>query len=147
VKCPAWDGAGVGYHTLFPGRWDKRNASCPGPDRIKQFNAVLVPWMAAGAKEEVPDMQLSDKVEVSTFGADGKANGLQVVTLETLFNRFNFVYHEVLRQRATDAAQTAALQALAASQGLDAAAVTKAVADAVDAALADLTVTLTARES
>lgn len=47
TKCATWDGSGVGYHTLFPGRWDKRGASCPGPDRIRQFNNVIVPWLAA----------------------------------------------------------------------------------------------------
>jgi hypothetical protein len=49
----AWDGSGVGYHTLFPGVWDKRGASCPGPDRKAQFVNVLVPWMATGEEDEV----------------------------------------------------------------------------------------------
>jgi hypothetical protein len=48
VKVPTWDGAGVGYHTQFgaPSHWTPVAKSCPGPDRIKQFSAVLVPWMA-----------------------------------------------------------------------------------------------------
>lgn len=47
-KCPGPFDAGVGYHTLFgaPGPWTPVAKSCPGPNRIKQFNAVLVPWMA-----------------------------------------------------------------------------------------------------
>lgn len=47
VKCPRWDGAGVGYHVQFgaPGPWTPVAKSCPGPDRIKQFDAALVPWM------------------------------------------------------------------------------------------------------
>ena len=50
-----WDGSGVGYHILFEAQWDQRGASCPGPDRINQFNTVLVPWMAAGGQEaDVP---------------------------------------------------------------------------------------------
>jgi hypothetical protein len=49
----AWNGSGVGYHTLFPGAWDKRGASCPGPDRKAQFVNVLVPWMATGEEDEV----------------------------------------------------------------------------------------------
>lgn len=53
VRCPAWDGSGIGYHTLFPGRWDKRGASCPGPDRKLQFNQVIVPWMRDGGDEDV----------------------------------------------------------------------------------------------
>ena len=55
VKCPTWNGSGVGYHILFEAQWDQRGAACPGPDRIKQFNNVLVPWMAAGGQEaDVP---------------------------------------------------------------------------------------------
>src|SRR5690242_6063426 len=51
----AWDGSGVGYHVLFEAQWDQRGASCPGPNRIKQFNNVLVPWMASGGQEaDVP---------------------------------------------------------------------------------------------
>jgi len=53
VKVQTWDGSGIGYHTLFPGSWDKRGASCPGPDRIKQFNNVLVPWMATGEEDDM----------------------------------------------------------------------------------------------
>lgn len=49
--CPKWDGAGIGYHTQFPGTWDKRGASCPGPDRKAQFTNVLVPWLASAGKE------------------------------------------------------------------------------------------------
>lgn len=45
-----WDGSGIGYHTQFPGRWDKRGASCPGPDRKRQFREVIVPWLAEVAK-------------------------------------------------------------------------------------------------
>ena len=56
TKCKTWDGSGIGYHTQYPGRWDKRGASCPGPDRIRQFNNVLVPWLATGEEDNVtPD--------------------------------------------------------------------------------------------
>ena len=46
-RCKAWDGSGVGYHVMFgaPGPWTPRAKTCPGPDRIRQFNEVLVPWM------------------------------------------------------------------------------------------------------
>lgn len=49
VKCSAWNGSGIGYHTQFgaPGPWTPVAKSCPGPDRIKQFDAVLVPWVNA----------------------------------------------------------------------------------------------------
>lgn len=45
----SWDDpkGGWGYHTLFgaPSQWTPVAKSCPGPDRKKQFHAVLVPWM------------------------------------------------------------------------------------------------------
>lgn len=48
-KCPAWNAPGVGYHCLFH-RWNVNAHSCPGPDRVKQFDRVFVPWFrGAGA--------------------------------------------------------------------------------------------------
>ena len=46
--CQTWDGEGVGYHTMFgaPGHWTPRAKTCPGPDRIKQFQTVLTKWLA-----------------------------------------------------------------------------------------------------
>jgi hypothetical protein len=46
-KIQAWNGSGVGYHTLFgaPSHWTPVAKSCPGPNRIVQFDEVLVPWM------------------------------------------------------------------------------------------------------
>lgn len=40
---------GWGYHTQFgaPGHWTPVAKTCPGPDRIRQFNEILVPWMKA----------------------------------------------------------------------------------------------------
>ena len=45
--CPAWNRAGVGYHTMWgaPGPWTPVAKSCPGPNRIKQFRDVITPWM------------------------------------------------------------------------------------------------------
>ena len=45
--CKTPFGSGVGYHTLFgaPSEWTPVSKSCPGPGRIKQFYAELVPWM------------------------------------------------------------------------------------------------------
>lgn len=47
-----WDGSGVGYHILFMQQWAGGPRSCPGPNRIKQFNDVLVPWMKAEVEAE-----------------------------------------------------------------------------------------------
>jgi endonuclease/exonuclease/phosphatase family metal-dependent hydrolase len=51
-KCRAWNGSGVGYHTLFgaPSQWTPVAKSCPGPDRKVQFENVIVPWMKAALK-------------------------------------------------------------------------------------------------
>lgn len=65
VKCPKWDGAGVGYHIQFgsPGMWTDRAKSCPGPNRIKQFNDVIVPGLVAlraaieGGEQMTTDIQ------------------------------------------------------------------------------------------
>lgn len=45
-RCPAHTQPGVGYHVMFgaPGPWTPVSKSCPGPDRVKQFNNILVPW-------------------------------------------------------------------------------------------------------
>ena len=45
--CPAWNKAGVGYHTMWgaPGPWTPVAKDCPGKKRIAQFNTVIVPWM------------------------------------------------------------------------------------------------------
>lgn len=91
-----WDGSGVGFHTLFPGRWDKRGASCPGPDRRRQFWSVIVPWMAevsgsgsAAAPSpaaSVPDADLKvvqGLVGVTVDGIDGPATQAAVKEYQT----------------------------------------------------------------
>lgn len=49
-KCDNPQGPGVGYHTMFgaPGPWTPNAKTCPGADRIRQFNSVLVPWFSEG---------------------------------------------------------------------------------------------------
>lgn len=60
LKVPGtWNGSGVGFHTQFPGRWDKRGASCPGPDRQKQYWGNIVPWLKGeptndGGSQSIP---------------------------------------------------------------------------------------------
>jgi hypothetical protein len=83
-------------------------------------------------------MQLSDKITVATPGG-----GNEEISLDTLFKRMNWAYVQVLQQTATEAAQTAAIQALAESKGADADAITKAVVDKIAA----LQVTLTPKEN
>lgn len=46
-RCGAWNGSGVGYHVMWgaPSAWTPFAKSCPGPDRVEQFNDLLVPWL------------------------------------------------------------------------------------------------------
>lgn len=74
-KCPGPFKSGVGYHILFgaPGPWTPVAKSCPGPDRIKQFNDVIIPWMKDGSTsptQEEKDMALSKDDIDSIWNAD-----------------------------------------------------------------------------
>lgn len=54
--CATPKSPGVGYHTMWgaPSEWTPVAKSCPGPDRIKQFRNVIVPWMSnRGASKNV----------------------------------------------------------------------------------------------
>jgi len=68
-RCPAWNEAGVGYHVMFgsPGPWTPVSKSCPGPNRIKQFNTVLVPWFkTATAPAPTPPQGQEDWLKMAT---------------------------------------------------------------------------------
>lgn len=56
---PSWQGPGVGYHVMFgaPGPWTPVAKSCPGPDRIEQFNDDIVPWMSSGADPQEDELK------------------------------------------------------------------------------------------
>lgn len=49
---PDWNGPGVGYHVMFgaPGPWTSVAKTCPGPDRVRQFEQIFVPWLATAGK-------------------------------------------------------------------------------------------------
>ena len=52
-----WDGDGWGYHTMFgaPGPWTPAaGKTCPGPDRIKQYQDIFVPWLKRGGQDPQP---------------------------------------------------------------------------------------------
>lgn len=57
--CPAWNEPGIGYHTLFgaPSHWTPVAKVCPGPDRIRQFRATLVPWIQSKATSAASSSQ------------------------------------------------------------------------------------------
>lgn len=57
-RCKAWDGSGVGYHTMWgaPSRWTPVAKTCPGRVRVDQFNNLIVPRLAGGAIHQEDDM-------------------------------------------------------------------------------------------
>jgi hypothetical protein len=65
APCDAWDGSGIGYHVMFgaPGHWTPVSKSCPGPDRVRQFHNVIVPWLRAGADQEDPMAEYADQLD------------------------------------------------------------------------------------
>lgn len=73
-RCDAWDGSGFGYHIMWgsPGPWTPVAKSCPGPRRIEQFDAVLLPRILAPVTPPPPpedDMPPSPAI-VNVGGVD-----------------------------------------------------------------------------
>jgi endonuclease/exonuclease/phosphatase (EEP) superfamily protein YafD len=60
-ECLAPFGEGVGYHTKFgaPSDWTPVAKSCPGPNRIVQYEQELLPWMATLGTAPKPKKQFS----------------------------------------------------------------------------------------
>jgi hypothetical protein len=79
---------GVGYHTLFgaPGDWTPVAKSCPGPDRIKQYREVLVPWFGGEESPEDDTLTPAPKPTFEKLNAAVKprARHAQVATLQRL---------------------------------------------------------------
>lgn len=45
-KVGSYHGHGIGYHTQFPEWTNVPGKTCPGKDRIVQYNEVILPWLA-----------------------------------------------------------------------------------------------------
>lgn len=110
---------------------------CPGDDRIEQIPGIFARAMeilggGSADKEEGFLMALSDKAQEDLADTVRK--------LEVIARRSEDRQRELI---VMGRAQTAAIEALAASQGLDPAEVTKTVGDAVARALKGIEVTLT----
>jgi hypothetical protein len=69
---PAWNSPGFGYHRLHA-RWNKNGHSCPGPDRVVQFNKIIVPWMHQGADVTAGQQEVDDMPAYSEWSAKDKA--------------------------------------------------------------------------
>lgn len=87
---PAWNKPGVGYHRLYP-QWNHNGHTCPGPDRIKQFNRVVVPWMrASDAPKEKPMNKvqsfraaIAQAIAANPIPADRRAARAMVAAIQT----------------------------------------------------------------
>jgi hypothetical protein len=73
-KCPKWDGKGVGYHIQFgaPGAWTPSAKSCPGPQRIQQFDHVLMPMFGRRAERSTRGPRI-DRALSALLGAHQSA--------------------------------------------------------------------------
>lgn len=70
---------GVGYHVMWgaPSEWTPHAKVCPGPDRVRQFENILVPWFnqapagTGGTPGKVDDLANADEVmaELKKFEA------------------------------------------------------------------------------
>jgi len=69
-KCPGPRGHGVGYHILYPDWTNVRGKICPGPDRIKQFNQIIVPWMAEESKRRKQNWYVTKPGDTAPSVAD-----------------------------------------------------------------------------
>lgn len=149
-RCPDWDEAGVGYHTLFgaPGPWTPHAKVCPGPDRVKQFNNVLVPWFAHATAPEEDDMPFTPQQIQDLAYAANKDYGADLWAAPTgTGTRFIADTKAGLASLTGQVAGlTAAVKALAENQGIDPDEIVAAVQAATRDALADLKITLTTED-
>lgn len=68
-KCATPTDPGVGYHVMFgsPGPWTPVAKDCPGPDRVKQYNNILVPWFKTATIPPVkPVPSTKDIIDMAT---------------------------------------------------------------------------------
>lgn len=67
-----WNGKGVGYHVQFgaPGPYTNvRGKTCPGPDRVQQFNNIITPWLESGGPMSATGPEQWDNADWDTYKA------------------------------------------------------------------------------
>lgn len=80
-KCATPTDPGVGWHVMFgaPGPWTPHAKVCPGPDRVKQYNEILVPWFKTAvippAKPVIPPPVTPPKED--TLSAQDVSDGMR----------------------------------------------------------------------
>jgi hypothetical protein len=70
TRCKTPTSPGVGYHIMFgaPGPWTPVSKVCPGPDRVRQFEQVLVPWFTSN--QQVPPVNVGGVLNVEEIMAE-----------------------------------------------------------------------------
>jgi hypothetical protein len=76
TRITAWDGTGVGYHTMFgaPSHWTPVAKTCPGPARIAQFPALIAAVVGGPTMTSPKDWTDDDKRVVRAL-LDERLNG------------------------------------------------------------------------
>lgn len=74
-RCDAWNGSGIGYHTMWgsPSHWSPSARTCPGPTRIKQFDEELLPLIQSMLAGDPPHPPLEEDMAVLWKTADNDA--------------------------------------------------------------------------
>ncbi|HEY1178468.1 MAG TPA: N-acetylmuramoyl-L-alanine amidase [Phytomonospora sp.] len=104
-RCPGPFSPGVGYHTMWgaPSDWTPVSKTCPGPNRVIQYDQVLVPWFATAAHSfdkmdpasyylgvEGPHVRwLGERLVAHGFDKHGDDNGYQPGPVFTRYDRAN----------------------------------------------------------
>lgn len=149
--CRTHDDPGYGYHSMFP-QWSTSGTACPGKARIEQFKKVVFPGIVARATGTTPpeedDMPTAAEVAKAVLTLDGVISVPGAPATNPTWT-LSSVQTEILKRldkvAATEAAQTAAIVALANQLGEDVdtaavvAAVQQAIADAVVRVSVDVT--------
>lgn len=149
--CRTHDDPGFGYHSLFP-QWSTSGTACPGAARIKQFREVVFPGVVARVNgtpaPEEDDMPTAAEVAKAVLTYDGVIAVPGAPATNPTWT-LSSVQTEILKRldkvAATEAAQTAAITALAAlvGSGVDTAAVVAAVREEIRDAVVKVSVDVT----
>jgi len=135
---------GFGWHGMGGTAWGG-HTGCPGDLRRAQMPQILTLAQGTTPTQKEFLMTLTDKQQAdlkAKIDSLWKWNGGGGSATE-----FWRIRQQLSQLQATTSAQAAAIKALAVGQGLDGEALTKAISDAVDKALADIEITLTTKEN
>lgn len=95
-RCPRWDGSGFGHHTMFgaPGPWTPVAKSCPGANRKRQFDEVLLPRILNGPQEG-DDMTPDQATQLARVEAIADENRWNASRLDGIDARLQIIAKQV----------------------------------------------------